>query len=301
MNIEEEQIEGLDNKPPVFKQNKYPVLKNPNVIGAPYSIVCVIGQRAQGKSYMITKFLQNISDSGLICPVIGEKCEIRIFLFCPTVEGNPIFKTLKYLDDQDIHTEFTDQKLYDVLNEIKAYNDSYKAYLEYASAYIKYEKMSDSQLKKSTDYEMLSILSKHNFMDYRKLQKIKPRVNYIILDDCLSSKDFSSNKRSSVLVRSVLNSRHLNCNIIIAGQHIRAINKQIRLNTDIWILYRFKNDKILLNDLYEEISAEVTPDEFLNLYHYATEEDHSALVYNGKAKRKEDRFMKNLDKIIRLK
>lgn len=298
--IQEEQIQGLNNKPPKFKAKKYPVPINPNV-PAPYFICCAIGQRGQGKSFSIVKLLKNIIDSGLVCPITGEKCDIRVIIFCPTMEGNPIYTALgDNLDEDDIIPEYTDQKLYDVLEDIKAYNDEYKKYMEYVEAYKKYEKMSDADLAKCTDYEFLGLLYSQNFIDYRKLQKVKPRVNYIVLDDCLASKEAFSSKKSSVLTRAVLNSRHLGCNIIVAGQSIRAISKPIRLNTDIWVLYRFKNDKILLSDIYEEISAEVSPDEFLALYHFSTEEDHSALVYDGKAE-KGKRFKKNFDKILHWK
>ena len=187
-----------------------------------------------------------------------------------------------------------------MLEDIKAYNDEYKKYKNYVEAYKKFEKMSESQLAKCTDYEFLGLLHSYDFIDYRKLQKVRPKVNYIVLDDCLASKEAFNNKRQSTLVRAVLNSRHLSCNIIIAGQSLRAISKPIRLNTDIWVLYKFKNDKIILNDLYEEISGEVSPEIFLALYHHSTDEDHSALVYDGKAP-KGSRFKKNFDKILHWK
>ena len=87
----------------------------------------------------------------------------------------------------------------------------------------------------------------------------------------------------------------------IATQNLKSITKSIRNNTDIFVLFKFKNIKIILNDLYEEISNILSPEEFISLYEYATKEDHDCFVIDGKATNKEDRFKLNFDTILRLK
>ena len=47
MNIVEEQIEGLNNEPPVFKGLKYPIYKNIH-LPENYFILAAIGQRGRG-------------------------------------------------------------------------------------------------------------------------------------------------------------------------------------------------------------------------------------------------------------
>jgi hypothetical protein len=243
--------------------------------------------------------LLNQEKSGFKDPVTGDKVYIKHVLFSPTVKSNPVFTALKYLDEEDIIGEYTDQKLFDVLEEIKANNDQVKEYKKYVEYYKKYEKMTDHQIKNSKDYEMLALLATHNFMHYKQIPEKKQYVVNIILDDCLASKEAFSNKKGSTLVRAVLNSRHLGVNILIASQNLKSITKSIRGNVDVWILFKCKNEKVLMDDLYPEISSIVTPDEFLSLYTYATSgSDHDALVYDGKAK-KDERFKLNFDVILR--
>ena len=115
MNIVEEQIEGLNNEPPVFKGLKYPISKNIH-LPKNYFILASIGQRGSGKSYSIVKTLSNMEKYGYYDNITNEKVDIRHILFSPTFKGNPIFSTLKYLDEEeDVINEYTDDKLYDVL------------------------------------------------------------------------------------------------------------------------------------------------------------------------------------------
>ncbi len=300
MNISEEQISNLTNEPPKFKPNLYPIPNDPNV-QPPFFICAAIGCRGSGKTYSIVRMLLNQEKSGFKDPITGEKVYIRHILFSPTVKSNPVFTALKYLDEDDIINEYTDQKLFDILEEIKAHNDKFKEYKKYVEAYKKYEKMSDHQIKNSKDYEMFSLLTIHNFVHYKELPEIKQYVVNIILDDCLASKEAFSNKKGSTLVRAVLNSRHIGVNIIIASQNLKAITKSIRNNVDIWVLFKCKNEKVLIYDIFPEISNIVSESEFVSLYTYATSgSDHDALVYDGKAK-KEDRFKLNFDVILRWK
>ena len=119
MNIVEEQIEGLNNEPPVFKGLKYPISKNIH-LPKNYFILAAIGQRGSGKSFSIVKTLSNMEKYGYYDHITNEKVDIRHILFSPTFKGNPIFSTLKYLDEEeDVINEYTDNKLYDVLEEIK--------------------------------------------------------------------------------------------------------------------------------------------------------------------------------------
>jgi hypothetical protein len=68
-----------------------------------------------------------------------------------------------------------------------------------------------------------------------------------------------------------------------ATQHIKMVSKAVRGHVDIWMLFKTKNEKMLLEDIYSELSALVSPEEVLSLYHYATSaSDNDSLVYDGK-------------------
>lgn len=303
MNITEEKVSYLTNKPPDFKKIIYPkpILKHvPNL----YFVMCAIGERGQGKSYSVVRMLSNMWQSGYICPQTGEKCAMRTILFTPTIEGNPIFKTLKSLDDDDIHNDFSEELLSDVLEEIKAEKKNTENYWDYVEAYKQYEKMSQEQFKKWTDIDAILMLESNDFAHYNKIPKPKhPNgcVCTLILDDLLANKEAFNNKRGSLLLKSVLNGRHMGINVVFCGQNMKSISKPIRLNTSIWVLFRFKSKKILLQDLYPEISSLVNEDQFLEIYSHATKEDHDALVIDNTEPLKEHRFKKNFDVILKFK
>jgi hypothetical protein len=161
--------------------------------------------------------------------------------------------------------------------------------------------MSDIQLKNCKDLEFLSLLYEHNFKNPKDIEPPKyPNgcITNIILDDCLGGNAFS-NKKKSMLVKAILNSRHYCINVIIAAQNLKSITKAIRTNVDIWVLFKFKSTKIILDDLYEEISGILSIEEFLTLYEYATADDNDALVIDGKAD-KAQRFKLNFDIVLKL-
>lgn len=305
VDIEEIKIKDLDNKPPSFKANLYPRPNN-RFIQKPYFICCAVGARGSGKSYIVVKLLSNQEKSGFKDAEEGQKVGIRHILFSPTFEANPIFSTLKYLnEEEDVHNEFTEQKLLDVLSEVKHEREETKKYKEYKIAFEKYDKMSDDEFERWDDYDAIGLLYSNNFVHWRKI--VPPKypngcVTNIVLDDCLAEKNCFSQKKSSALVKAVLNSRHYGVNIIMCSQNLKSINKSIRSNTDLWFLFKFKSEKIILNDLYEEISGMLSPEEFLLLFDYATSDEfpNSCLCIDGKAE-KGERFKRNLDNILRLK
>lgn len=258
MEISEQQISNLSDTvggggPPAVKSNLYPVCLDPN-IQVPYFICASIGCCGSGKTHSIVRLLLNQEKSVFKDPITGDKVYIRHILFSPTAQSNPVFTSLKYLDKDDVINEYTDEKLFDILEEIKAQNDAVKDYKKYVESYKRYERMSDLQIKNSKDYEMLALLVSNNFVPYKQLPEVKRYVFNLILNHCLASKDAFSNKEGSTLVRAVLNSRHIGCNIIIASQNLRAITKSICSNDDIWILFRCKNQDVLMTDVYPEIS-----------------------------------------------
>jgi hypothetical protein len=51
----------------------------------------------------------------------GHKLDMRVIVFCPTMmsSANPIYETLKYLDEDDIVMDYSDDKLLDKLEKIE--------------------------------------------------------------------------------------------------------------------------------------------------------------------------------------
>ena len=75
-------------------------------------------------------------------------------------------------------------------------------------------------------------------------------------------------------------------------QSIKAVPKNIRLNCSVFQLAAFKNKKIILSDIYEEVSNVLNLEQFEELYDYATSKPYGSLIIdttNGK------RFLSNLE------
>jgi hypothetical protein len=301
MSVEEVDIPFLDNKPPKFKPNLYPVAYKKHV-QACYHITAAVGCRGSGKTFSVVKMLKNQEDSGFYDPITNDKVKIRHFLFSPTAASNPVFNALKYLDEDDIINDYTDEKLLEIIEEIKEERKKVKEYRAYVSAYKRYEKMSEAELRRCTDWDFLGLLMAYDYQDYREMEKPDQYVYNIILDDCLANREAFSAKKANTLTKAILNSRHIGINVLIASQNLKSIPKIIRNNVDVWILFKCKNEKVLMDDLYPEISSLYTPEEFLTYYNYATSaSDHDALVYDAKEPDKKDRMKLNFDVILRLK
>ena len=58
---------------------------------------------------------------------------MRVIVFCPTIlsAANPIYETLKYLDDDDIILDYSDNKLLNKLDEIEIEKKEIEDFNEY--------------------------------------------------------------------------------------------------------------------------------------------------------------------------
>jgi hypothetical protein len=301
MTISEIKLKTLNNKPPTFKKIIYPLPNNPD-IQKPYFVCIACGMRGSGKSFCVVKCIQNQETSGFYDPITGNNVPIRTILFSPTVAGNPIFSALKSLKEEDIINDFDNTILLEVLEQIKYDREQTKIYKEYVEAYKKYEKLTPQQFLKWKDEKAIALLYSKDFIHYEELEK-PPHpdgiVTNIILDDCLASNAFST-KKGNHLLKAVLNGRHYGVNVFICAQNLKSVNKAIRLNTELFMLFRCCSQKVILNDLYELISALCTEDEFLELYNEATKDNfYDCLVIDKKAD-KDKIFKKNLDVVLTL-
>ena len=90
----------------------------------------------------------------------------------------------------------------------------------------------------------------------------------------------------------MIKNRHSGVCFALLVQSIKAVPKSIRLNCSVFQLAAFKNKKIILSDIYEEVSNVINLEQFEELYDHATSSKYGSLIIdttNGK------RFMSNLD------
>jgi hypothetical protein len=282
-----------------YKKLEYPQCTCGKCFKMFFNMVCC-ASRQSGKTHCIARIIQHYTDN-IIKDSEGNVVKCRTFIISSTLDANPVLTSLKSVDvENDTYPEYSDAVIEEIMGDIARVKQECQEYKDYKKAYNKYMKLKVNEINKLTDDE-LQILNKHNFEDYQKIDKPRwgetPPINFLVFDDILGTKALSSSKRSK-LMNLYIKNRHLQCVCILAVQSMRGLSREIRLNTSVFFLGKFANKKIVLEDMFEEVSNVVPSiDVFEELYDKATEEKYGALIIDltdGK------RFMKNLDSILEI-
>ena len=256
-----------------------------------------VASRGSGKTFNICKLISHYEQNKLI-DNDGKIHPLRTIVISPTLDANPIFKNLKSLDEKDIHDKFSDELLQSIIDEIKADKEETDAYHKYLDAY---KKAMTVRKTKITDFfdqnpDIYDILKVYDFEDPDEIPKPKnlvSPVNIIILDDLMGSAIAFSNKKASVLLNNLIKNRHNGVSFAILAQSVKSVPKNIRANCNLFFIGKFASKKIVLQDMYEEVSNVLTIEQFEELYDTATNEQYGSLIID--CSHKEKRFMRGLD------
>ena len=282
--IQEIKLNGLNNEP-VKTNKKTPPMSINKDLPPCYFTSIFIGSKGSGKTYSVVKLLKNY-EKYPIYDADGNKLTMRVIVFCPTINSsaNPIYESLKHLDENDIILDYSDDKLLDKLQEIEDEKKFIEDYKEYLIVWKKYMKIDEDM--SLLHHDELLILSKFDFTDPENMKKPEykhPRINFLIFDDLVG--DAHAFKKShSALNNLTIKHRHLQCNLIFTTQYIKAIPPMIRRNLDIFIIFKFANVKSVTEQIYPEISGIIKEEEFELLFDYATENKHNALIIDQTSK-----------------
>ena len=296
MVVVETKLEGFDNKLSFTKLN-YPQCncgKCPRFFWNSLNI----GARGSGKTYTIVQMIKHYEKNKIMRD--GVVYKLRTHLISPTIQANEIYQSLDSLDmDKDAHENYTDKLILDIIAGIKERKQKYEDYLLYKKYYEKVMKTPENKLEKLYDDnpDMFNLLERYNYQNPSEIEHDKPEVNIVILDDLLGSDAFTRRTKST-LVNAMIKNRHIGVCFALLVQSIRSVPKNIRLNCSVFQLATFKNKKMILEDIYEEISNVIGIDDFEELYDHATSKPYGSLIIdttNGK------RFLSNLDFELSLK
>ena len=135
---------------------------------------------------------------------------------------------MKDLDEEDIHTAFSDEALLKVLDEIEELKKQIEEYSNYKRSWNRFLKL---KIKQLTEEDFL-ILHKYNFIPIAELPKPPyeiPPVIMMILDDMIGNKDCF--KRGNCAISNLtIKHRHLGINLIYTTQNPKSIPDIIRNN-----------------------------------------------------------------------
>ena len=289
MTITTAPIPALSGVQLTYKPNVYPV-PNSDSLPRMYFVSLFVGSRGSGKTHSCCQLLKLYETHGISTVVKGKKRDIaqRIILMSPTATANPVFTSLKHLDPDDVIDSYTDDKLTDVIADIRAEKEATDAYRKALVLWKKFRKCASID---ELDYDDIITLALTNFTAPEPPRFPNGCVTFLVLDDLVGSSAFKATGKSA-LTALCLKNRHLAVSICICTQNLKAIPKSIRSNTSLFVIFRFASAKVIAEDLYEEVSSTLTIDEFMELYQYATEGEHDALIMDF-SQPKERRFKMN--------
>ena len=289
--ITEKKLDGFNNK------LNYATLNYPQCTCGKcprfYWNMLSIAARQSGKTYTICQMIKHWEKNTILKD--GVKHKLRTILISPTIQANEIYKSLDSLDfENDCYDDYSDDILLNIIDDVKTRKKEYEEYIEYVEAYKKFIKIPDDKLEDYYDKnpEDFKLLEKHDFIHYKELPHKEPEVVIILLDDLLGTGSFSTKQRSA-LTNNLIKNRHNGVCFAILAQSIKSVPKNIRLNCSLFFLGKFQSKKVILEDVYEEISNVCTIEQFEELYTYATDKPYGALIIDTTHKGK--RFLSNFD------
>lgn len=132
----------------------------------------------------------------------------------------------------------------------------------------------------------------------KKFGKTKHLANrvLIIFDDLVGSSLFSGKKRNPFKMLNT-NHRHYSTSLLMVSQAYKEIPKTVRTQFSCLIVFEIPNESEV-KVIYEENPMNLKYDDWLEVYHEATDGDHNFMYINYQQKDKRLRIMQNFNRYL---
>jgi hypothetical protein len=279
----------------------YPKSSNPYLFKLFFNYLGV-ASRGGGKTYNLVKIIKEFENNDMKTSD-GVKHPIRTILISPTYEANKgLFDNLTSLSPTDIYEEYTEETLKKIIDDVNGIIEEVKLFKEYKYAYELIQKTPKDKIRELIieQPELYETLKIYNLQSpsivAEGFRYVEKPITFIILDDLMGSDAFNR-KQQSLLKYWLIKNRHIFTSFFILVQSMKSVPKDIRLNCNVFYIAKFSNKKVILNDLYEEVSSIMKPEQFESIYDYAiNSNDYGALIIDNSGEKK--RFYNNLEKEI---
>ena len=253
----------------------------------------LVGKRGSGKTVMVYNLLKRFNFD-------------RIFVISPTFDSNKeIMKEFNILDS-DVYQNLNDDScITDITAKVQGEADDLTKYRQQIKEYNRFKQLLKSDKHVSDDL-LETFYTGNGFAAPTHKYDGREPVMALFIDDGQSSNLFRSKK----LLNTVILHRHLGSfveggalglSLFIATQNYTAmggIPKAIRGNVTNLILFRNKNQKEL-DQIAAECSGEISPEEFLAVFHQAIQGPHDCLFVDFHKKEKHpSQFRRGLDTFL---
>ena len=251
----------------------------------------VVGKKGAGKTHAIANMVRKYQ-SNKKCPTFDPQ---NVFVMSPTYFLDPT-QSLIVADEENVFDtkDGLESAILDIQEKIEADLEEYDEYLTKMRAWELFQ-----DWEKDTGLFPPDLLLKIYDPITETIQK--PETDYpcgkpsslIFIDDQVGQGGMNSGG-NSVLTNFSIKHRHYNCSMIYLVQHYKGISRAIRGNVSIIMLFKTHDEKIL-DEIAKEVAGEVSKEDFMKLYNFATKKPYNFLLISLNAN-DEDKFRKNFNK-----
>ena len=279
--INSHRIKTIKNTP--IKEGCKDCRKIPQGLFKPHMTFMVSGKTGSGKSTAVIHMLKAYTDN---------KVFQKLVLISPTAAFDAKYKTLPLTA---VHEDYSDALLQEIMEEQRQDIDDYKETEENIKLYKKF--MNSTTKTRFTKDELLRL---YNMLDPMTGEISEPYQEYdkipymaVVLDDLGGTPAFRNG--NNFLNSIVCKSRHYMTNFFVCVQHPYQCPRALRSQCSHTMIFQTK-DKKLLEELARENCSHLTPEEFVQLFQYATVGQHDFMLCDFK----NNEVRKNFDEIITL-
>lgn len=277
-------IPDIPNNIPPYAYRNYPKQ------GFPLHFrMCIIGGVGAGKTTFLLKLLKWYDK---------VKSFDRCVFFSPTLKGElkgDAFINSKHNFDLEVYKKYDDATMKEEAMDMKQRIDDWKLWQRKKEVWAKFLKVKDAD---ELDLDDLMILEEMEFQAPKNEFPNGYPSHLLILDDLVGQKGvFNANCRG-YLTEFILQSRHHSCSVIILSQVFKNfLPAQLRQGSfDKWVLFSTKSKH--RESIAEEMSDKIEVEKFMQIWDYATNNTHDAVVVDYTAP-VEYMFRRNLEYLIR--
>ena len=273
---------------------KYPQSRTNPHLPRNYMLAVVAGARGSGKTFAAVELIKQMERGQMTDPE-GHARPVRTILVSPTALANPVYDSLGSLDPDDIHLDYSDDLIHKIVDDIKKTKDDAEEYQETMKVFRKWAKMRDEN---DLTFDELMLLAKHGFEPPPKPKYEWPPITNLVLDDLVGSQALRPGR--SPLTYLAIRNRHHACNIMLLVQAVKQVPKVLRNNASVYMVFPFANSKMILEDLYPEVSNILKEEEFVQLFEHATTGDDRPFLLMDFTKDKKHYFRRKFDRYLLL-
>lgn len=247
----------------------------------PHMTWMISGKTGSGKSTALIRMLKAYSDANVFQKMV---------LISPTAAYDAKYKMLPLTE---VHEDYSDSLLSQIMEEQKEDMDEYQQIEADRKLYDKFMKR-----KRLSKQELLRLYTMINPVTEeldRPVQRFD-RLPYlaVILDDLGGTSAFRNG--NNFLNSIVCKSRHYKTNFFVCVQHPYQCPRALRSQCSHVILFSTK-DKKLLEELAKENCSHLTPEQFIEMFQYATNKPHDFMLCDFQR----DEVRKNFDEVLAIK